>query len=81
MGARDDTGQSVRCQTGLSALVERAAKGEEIVITRHGAPRAKLVPLTSRGKPHTPAGALGVTHVSDDFDAPDPVSEAIFNRA
>jgi prevent-host-death family protein len=28
----------------LSALLDRAEKGEEIVITRHGRPVAKLVP-------------------------------------
>ena len=29
----------------LSALVTRAEKGEEIVITRHGQPAAKLIPM------------------------------------
>lgn len=29
----------------FSALVERAAAGEEIVITWHGQPRARLLPL------------------------------------
>jgi prevent-host-death family protein len=28
----------------LSSLVDRAASGEEIVIAKHGKPRAKLVP-------------------------------------
>lgn len=32
-------------KTHLSELIERAAKGEEIVITRHGTPVAKLVPI------------------------------------
>ncbi len=31
-------------KTHLSALLERVARGEEIVITRHGKPIAKLVP-------------------------------------
>jgi prevent-host-death family protein len=31
-------------KTHFSALLERAAKGEEIVITRHGRPVARLVP-------------------------------------
>ena len=32
-------------KTHLSELIDRAAKGEEIVITRHGTPVAKLVPV------------------------------------
>ena len=31
-------------KTHLSALLERVARGEEIVITRHGKPIARLVP-------------------------------------
>jgi prevent-host-death family protein len=31
----------------LSALLERAERGEEILITRRGRPVAKLVPVTS----------------------------------
>lgn len=32
-------------KTNLSALIERVERGESIVITRHGAPVAKLVPF------------------------------------
>lgn len=32
-------------KTHLSALLERVAQGEEIVITRHGKPLARLVPV------------------------------------
>jgi prevent-host-death family protein len=31
-------------KTQLSALLERVARGEEVVITKHGRPVAKLVP-------------------------------------
>jgi prevent-host-death family protein len=34
-------------KTHFASLLERAAKGEEIVITRHGTPVAKLVPLSA----------------------------------
>jgi prevent-host-death family protein len=34
-------------KTHFAALLERAARGEEIVITRHGTPVAKLVPLSA----------------------------------
>lgn len=59
-------------KTHLSALVDRAAAGEEIVIANAGEPRARLVPLPRTGKPRKPAGALRLTGVADDFDAPLP---------
>ena len=31
----------------LSALLDRACSGEEVVITRHGAPIARLVPINA----------------------------------
>jgi prevent-host-death family protein len=34
-------------KTHLSALLERVAQGEEIVITRHGKPLARLVPVAT----------------------------------
>lgn len=34
----------LEAKTHLSALVDRAAAGEEITITRHGKPVARLVP-------------------------------------
>jgi prevent-host-death family protein len=54
----------------LSALVERAAAGEEIVIAKAGKPRAKLVPLPQKPKRRNPANAFGKMWISDDFDAP-----------
>jgi prevent-host-death family protein len=68
-------------KTQLSSLVEQAAGGEEIVITKNGVPRAKIVPLPSLGAERAPAGALGLTHLSEDFDAPDPAIEALFSGA
>jgi prevent-host-death family protein len=56
----------------LSALVDRAAAGEEIVIAKAGKPLAKLVPLPRPTEMRRPAGALGVRWISEDFDAPSP---------
>jgi prevent-host-death family protein len=58
----------------LSSLVERAASGEEIVIAKHGKPRAKLVPMPAAEKkqPRTPSNSLRLTYMADDFDAPLP---------
>ena len=36
---------AVEAKNNLSALIERAERGEEIVITRSGRPVAKLVPF------------------------------------
>jgi prevent-host-death family protein len=59
----------------LSSLVDRAASGEEIVIAKHGQPMAKLVPAVPDRKakgPRKQRKLLGLTHMSDDFDAPLP---------
>ncbi|HZK98866.1 MAG TPA: type II toxin-antitoxin system prevent-host-death family antitoxin [Caulobacteraceae bacterium] len=65
-------------KTKLSALVERAAAGEEIVITKNGKPQARLVPIPFKGQRRSPAQAMGVTFLAEDFDAPDPRIEALF---
>ena len=65
-------------KTHLSALVERAAAGEEIVIAKSGKPKAKLVPYRPPTEPRTPAHALGLTFIADDFDAAMPDLEAAF---
>ena len=38
-------------KTRFSELLERAAGGEEITITRHGTPVARLVPFKARTSP------------------------------
>ena len=59
-------------KTKLSALVDRAAEGEEIVISKSGKPKAKLVPLEDM-RPRREAGrGRGAWKVEDDFDAPLP---------
>ncbi len=61
-------------KTHLSALVEKAARGEEIVIAKAGKPMAKLVPLEPKaGEPRTfGRNALKITYIAPDFDAPLP---------
>jgi prevent-host-death family protein len=59
-------------KTNLSSLVERAANGEEIIITRKGRAMARLVPLEKRTKPRKLGGYEGVIAVGEDFDAPLP---------
>jgi prevent-host-death family protein len=59
-------------KTHLSALVDRAADGEEIVIAKAGKPRARLVPVPPLRKVRRPGGGKGKVWVADDFDAPLP---------
>ena len=39
---------SYEAKTHLPALLERVAKGEEIIITKHGVPMARLVPVEKK---------------------------------
>ena len=65
-------------KTRLSALVEQAAAGEEIIIAKNGVARARLVPMAASPSPRQPANALHVSRIADDFDAPDPAIARLF---
>jgi prevent-host-death family protein len=65
-------------KTQLSALVDRAAAGEEIVIAKNGVPRARLVPIERVGERRKPANAMRIEYLAADFDAPDPRIEQMF---
>lgn len=59
-------------KTQLSALVDRAAAGEEIVIMKSGQPMARLVPMEDRSAQRVPGQGKGAWRVASDFDAPLP---------
>ena len=59
-------------KTNLSRLLDRAASGEEVVITRNGRPVAKLVAATPVRKPRKLGLLKGHIRVGKDFDAPLP---------
>jgi len=59
-------------KTELSSLVERAAKGEEIIIAKNGEPMARLVRYESTKGRRVPGCGKGKIWISDDFDAPLP---------
>ncbi len=61
-------------KTRLSDLVERASRGEEIIIAKAGKPQARLIALAAEPlKARKPGGNfLGVTYLADDFDDPLP---------
>ena len=56
----------------LSRLLDRAARGEEVVITRHGKPVARLAPVEQRRLPRKLGALRGKIRVAADFDAPLP---------
>ena len=58
-------------KTQLSALVDQAAAGAEIIIAKNGKPMAKLVPIKQRVL-RKPGKHKGKIWMSDDFDAPLP---------
>ena len=56
----------------LSRLINRVNAGEEVVITRHGRPVARLVPAET-AKPRKPGLLEGKGYwIAEDFDAPLP---------
>lgn len=57
-------------KTHLSRLIDRAAKGEEIVIARAGKPIARLTALAPAQR--RPGQLRGKIRVLGDFDAPLP---------
>ena len=59
-------------KTRLSELVERAARGEEVVIAKAGQPKARLVPLARPKQPRKPGAWRGRVVIGPDFDAPLP---------
>jgi len=58
-------------KTQLSNLVERAAKGEEIVIAKAGKPMVRLVPISAEEKVAEPLpfgqNLLGLPELPDSF--------------
>ncbi len=59
-------------KTHLSKLLERVARGEEIIIAKAGKPIARLVGYKSPKHERTGGQWKGLVRMSDDFDAPLP---------
>jgi prevent-host-death family protein len=66
-------------KTKLSQLVERAERGEEIVITRNGKPAVKLAPIAAMASLASVRGAWrGQVCIAEDFDdLPDDIAESL----
>jgi prevent-host-death family protein len=66
-------------KTKLSQLVERAERGEEIVITRNGTPAVRLTPVPKPNRLATVRGAFKESRsaIDEHFDElPDDIAEA-----
>jgi len=60
-------------KTQLSSLIERAAKGEEIIIAKAGKPMARLMPAVDpnqKSRQTCGQNFLGISYMADDWDAP-----------
>jgi antitoxin (DNA-binding transcriptional repressor) of toxin-antitoxin stability system len=58
-----------RAKTELSKLIERACRGEEIVIARGKTPVVKLVAISGAGKKRVPGRLKGkISYSPDAFD-------------
>ena len=65
-------------KTHLSQLLDRVARGEEIVIARAGRPVARLVPVTGRSERRIPGGWRDKVQMAPDFDELPPEVAAAF---
>jgi prevent-host-death family protein len=61
----------------LSKLVDRALKGEEVIIARAGTPLVRLVPVGRDESPRRGGQWKGKVRIAEDFDElPDDVAHA-----
>lgn len=58
-------------KTQLSALVDAAEAGEEIIIAKNGVAKARLSPLPRTSRKRRPSGVMTIDFIAEDFDAPD----------
>jgi prevent-host-death family protein len=65
-------------KTQLSRLVERAAAGEEIIISKAGRPVARLGPIPQAVTPRKPGRWRGQVRIRHDFDELPPEVAAAF---
>ena len=64
-----------QAKTNLSKLIQKAAAGEEVVITRGAKPVARLVAVGEVKGKRTPGSLKGTLHVGPDFFEPLPEDE------
>ena len=57
-------------ETQLAKLVEDAARGEDVIITRNDGTSFRIVPVTTEIAKPKFGSAKGLIKISDDFDEP-----------
>ena len=70
--AKPESVSLYEAKTQLSHLVDRVTRGQEVTITRHGRPVARLVPAKPQRAPRKLGALRGKIRVAKDFDAPLP---------
>jgi prevent-host-death family protein len=65
-------------KTHLSRLLQRVAGGEEVTIANAGVPVARLVPVEKSQVKRKLGIDKGKIWIADDFDAPSPELERLF---
>lgn len=58
-------------KTHLSALVDAAEQGEEIIIAKNGVAKARLTAIPKPVRKRQPSKLLNITFIADDFDLTD----------
>ena len=58
-------------KTHLSALVDAAEQGEEIIIAKNGVAKARLAPIPKPARERKPSGAMKIRYIAEDFDETD----------
>ena len=64
-----------KAKTQLSKLIEKACRGEEIIIARGKHPVVKLVPVTATRGERKPGALKGKIHIGPEFFEPLPPEE------
>jgi antitoxin (DNA-binding transcriptional repressor) of toxin-antitoxin stability system len=59
-----------QAQERFLELVELAASGEEVIISKDKRPLVKLAPIMQSGKQRQFGSARGMIHLAPDFDEP-----------
>lgn len=70
MGAALDTVNIYDAKTRLSQLVDKAAAGEDVVVSRNGKPLVRITRLESAKRPIRFGLLKGKVTIAADFDAP-----------
>jgi prevent-host-death family protein len=67
-------------QMRLSALVEAALRGEDVVIANAGEPLVRLVPCQPRKASRQPGRLRGQIRIADNFDSADDTTVKLFEQ-